>query len=298
MSTDHPAPSVECLRLAEGAIELLVATNVGPRIVGLRYEDGPQLFASLPGLTIPRTEGRPFTFYGGHRLWAAPEEPALTYLPDDGPVDIDTTDGTMTIRGPADGGGLQKALTVRIHEGAVIVDHTLTNTGPRPRTLAPWAITQLAVGGTAIVPLGSASPDEFQADRSLVLWPYTRWDDPLLHVAERSVEITADRTDPLKVGTALRRGWLAYRLHNQLFVKRAVYPAGVALSDLGATGQCYCNDAFIELETLGALVDLAPGSTAAHREVWEVHPVDPTTPLNELVARLALDEPSPLIGAP
>jgi hypothetical protein len=290
VSTDAAA-ELDCLRLAEGEIELLIA-----RTVGLRLGDGPQLFASLPGVDIPRENGAPFRFHGGHRLWVAPEVPTLTYLPDDDPVEIDRRGNAVVVQGEVDAAGLRKTITLEVHGHAVVVDHRIHNAGEAPRTLAPWAITQLAVGGTAVVPLGTIDPGPFQADRSVVAWPYTRFDDPLLRLGDDQVEIEARRTDPVKLGTALQRGWLGYRREDQLFVKRAVHPQQRPLVDLGATGQCYCNDAFLELETLGALTTLAPGEAATHREIWEVHVVDPAQPLTTVAAELDLDAPSPLMG--
>lgn len=178
---------------------------------------------------------------------------------------------------------------------AVIVDHTIVNAADDTITLAPWAITQFAVGGTAIIPLGSRLVDEFQAERSLVAWPYTSWSDPLITIGDEQVLIEAVRRDPLKLGTALRREWLGYRLENNLFVKRAAYPPTTPLVDLGATGQCYCNDEFLELETVGPLAALRHGETITHREVWEIFEVPSHTPLPRVAQDLGLDHRSPLL---
>ena len=67
--------------------EITVATEVGPRILGIKRPGGANLFAELPGIVIETDDG-PFSFYGGHRLWRAPEVAATTYLPDDDPVTV------------------------------------------------------------------------------------------------------------------------------------------------------------------------------------------------------------------
>jgi hypothetical protein len=288
---------VDAMQIVHNGFELVVALSAGPRILGFRKVDGLQLFASLPALTLVVDGGPAFNFYGGHRLWVAPEVPAVTYAADDDPVSIDVDDvaGTAQIVAPADTAGWEKSIMLQVVEDGVIVDHLLRNTSGAVHEAAPWAITQLAVGGVAMIPLGSRDSDEFQPDRSLVVWPYTRWDDPLLSIADRHIEVVATRSDPLKIGTALRRGWLAYRLADQLFVKRAVHPAGAILTDLGASGQCYCNDAFLELETLGALAHLAPGAIVRHREVWEIHSVPADIPLAVIAGELNLDAPSSLL---
>ncbi len=285
---------VECHRLVSGSIELLIATSVGPRILGLRSTAGPQLFAGLAGSRIEGPAG-PYTFYGGHRLWSAPEIPAVTYAPDDHPVAVVADARGASVLAPVDRAGLEKSLSLVVRGNAVIVDHTITNAGRHGRTMAPWAITQLAPGGTAVMPLGGRLRDEYQADRSVVAWPYTQWHDPLIDVGDRAVTVEATRIEPMKIGTALRREWLAYRLHGYLFVKRSRHPEAAVTADLGATGQIYCNDAFLELKTLGPLVELAPGASATHREVWEIHEVPSHTPLPRLAADLGLDRPSPLL---
>ncbi len=286
---------VESIRATEGPFEIVVAQSVGPRILGLRYEDGPQLMASLPRHTIPRDGAKPFSFHGGHRLWLAPEVPAHTYLPDDDPVAIAADERGMTVLAPVNTLGVEKSLAISVDDQHVVVDHTIVNHGDRPLQTAMWAITQLAPGGTAIIPLGSRRNDAFQADRAVIAWPYTRWDDPLLKIRDRHIEIETGRYGPTKVGTPLHREWMAYRLDGHLFVKRARHPAGAAKVDLGASGQCYCNESFLELETIGPLSTIAPGAALTHREVWEVHRVTTHSPLSRLAEDLELDRPSSLL---
>ena len=53
-----------------------------------------------------------YRFHGGHRLWAAPEVPAITYAPDDHPCAVTTGDDGLTIRAPVDAAGLIKDVSV------------------------------------------------------------------------------------------------------------------------------------------------------------------------------------------
>ncbi len=287
--------NIECLRIVEGPIEILVAESAGPRILGFRLLHGPQLFASLPGLQLDVPGHEPFSLHGGHRLWVAPETPAVSYAPDDHPVAIASDARGVSVLAPIDAAGVEKSISLVVRGTAVVVDHTIVNAGNAPMTIAPWAITQLAPGGTGLIPLGGRLDDEYRADRSIVTWPYTRWDDPLMTIADHHIVVEAARTDPLKIGTALRREWLGYRLDGHLFVKRAAYPSGLPLADLGATGQCYCNHAFLELETLGPLATVPPGAAVHHREIWEIHEVPSHTGLARIAAELGLDHPSPLM---
>ncbi len=99
------------LRLGPYLVE--AATRFGPRLVSLRREKGPELFAQLSddvAIDLPGSE--PYRFHGGHRLWAAPEVPAITYAPDDHTCVVSAGDDELTITAPADGAGLVKQLTV------------------------------------------------------------------------------------------------------------------------------------------------------------------------------------------
>ncbi len=41
--------------------------------------------------------------------------------------------------------------------------------------------------------------------------------------------------------------------------------------DHGCNSESYCNDKFIELETLGPLDVVSPGQTVLHTEIWEIY---------------------------
>ena len=56
--------------------------EAGPRIVRLiPHWTGENLFAEVPNLTVNTDQGE-FHYFGGHRLWTAPESLQGTYIPD------------------------------------------------------------------------------------------------------------------------------------------------------------------------------------------------------------------------
>jgi hypothetical protein len=131
------------------------------------------------------------------------------------------------------------------------------------------------------------------ANRSLVLWPYTNMSDPNVQWGSRYILITAHMSGPFKVGFSNPRGWLGYWLNGTLFVKRAQYEEQANYYDFGSSSECYCNDMFLELETLAPIGTIAPGETASHVETWNLYK-DIERPQNEkavqeLVERLGLD---------
>lgn len=265
----------EPLHFSLGPYLVQVPVDFGPRVLGLRMDPGPEMFAQLPEAVIERPDSGIYRFRGGHRLWASPELPNITYAPDDEPCRVTEDGGTVTVEGRPDRAGLIKRLTLRAGDDGLIVDHVLTNAGDRAIELAPWALSQLALGGTAIVPMwGEADEHRLSASSSLVLWPYTDLTDSRVTYHPRSITVRADAGPPFKVGTGPDPGRLAYLLDGYLFTKTVSSAGAGAYSDRGAVGQFYLGDAFCELETVGPLVTLDPGEEAAHREVWEIDECD------------------------
>jgi hypothetical protein len=230
------------------------------------------MFAQLrPDLVIDRPDSGVYRFRGGHRLWAAPEVPAITYAPDDDPCQVVEDEDTVTVVGPPDRAGLTKRLSIMAQGNEVIVDHLLTNDGAEPVEIAPWAITQLRLGGTAIVPIeGGSDPNRLQANASLVLWPYTDLTDPRVTLHQRALTVRAEAGAAFKIGTGPAPGRLGYLLDGHLFTKTVTSAEDRRYADRGAVGQFYLGDSFCELETIGALVTLAPEEETAHREVWAI----------------------------
>jgi hypothetical protein len=146
----------------------------------------------------------------------------------------------------------------------------MTNKGQWPVACALWAITQLRPGGVGILPQ-SGQPTGLTPNRALALWPYTNINSPHIRWGNQCIMVTAQlKGEALKIGFPNPRGWLAYWLSGTLFVKKAAFDPMAAYYDLGSSSSCYCNDHFLELETVGPIVSIAPGQTVTHTETWEL----------------------------
>lgn len=271
-----------------GPYEFAVAGDAGPRILGFRRAGWPSPFADLPGVTLASSAGA-LELLGGHRLWRAPEDPHVTWEPDGKPVAIEPSGDGLRVTGAPDRDGVVKSIELRAGESTVTVDHELANRSATTVRCAPWAITQLTPGGTAILPLptGPLDPGGVLPNRSIVLWPYTDASAPELTISSTDLRVAASTAAaPGKVGTQNRRGWMAYAIDDQVFVKWSpLHDDAAGYADLGASIECYRNDRFIELETLGPIVALAPDETVAHREVWAIRALDGET-LDDVLSSL------------
>lgn len=273
VTRDDRSVDVEALSVSLGDYTLLIATSAGPRILGLHRTGGPDPFAKLGDVALEHPAIGRYRLLGGHRLWRAPEDPRITYQPDDSPVEVGL-EGGIRIEGVEDSEGVVKQITVEAHGPYLVVDHILENRSDRTRTLAPWAITQVSPGGTAYMPMARRTPDEnpYLPNRALVIWPYTDIAAPEYAFDDAMVQVAAsERPSKMKIGTPNRGGWLGYEYRGHLFVKwSSLHDDAGAYADLGASAQCYRDERFLELETVGQLVALEGNGRVTHREVWQL----------------------------
>ena len=97
-----------CYRLANESIELIVTTDVGPRIIRFGVRGGANEFAEFPA-DLGKTGGDVWRPYGGHRFWHAPELKPRTYFPDNAPVTLQRVDNFVRVMQPTEAGsGIQK----------------------------------------------------------------------------------------------------------------------------------------------------------------------------------------------
>jgi hypothetical protein len=274
----------EAIQIESGGVRLMVTTGVGPRVLGLLTEDGANHFAELPEATLECPGSDPFHLRGGSRLWAAPEDPRITYRPDDDPVGVEEIgDGIKLTTRPDPVSETSREISIRVTGPMRFAfDYRVVNHGDAPQRLAGWAITMMKPLGRAFLPVLTEPFDEggFQGQRNIVLWPYARNDDPRFILHDHAIEVrSAVLADgpldaPFKVGTSMRRGWIAHHRAGLLLVKYAGHDESREYADMGASGQVYSHGDFTELETLGPLTDLEPGDAAEHHEDWAVHLVD------------------------
>jgi hypothetical protein len=263
-----------CVRLSNGLVDLVVTTAVGPRIIRFGFAGQDNEFKEFTE-QLGLVGGDQWRNYGGHRLWHAPEDPVRTYCPDNSPVDFEEIDGGVRLMQPVEATtGIQKELEIFLapDRAHVEVTHRLYNTNLWGVELAPWALSVMAPGGTAILPLpprGSHTENLLPAS-SLTLWAYTNLSDPRWIMGERYILLRQDPNNPQpqKMGASVPDGWMGYARNGNLFIKRAAYLEGELYPDLGSSMETFTNDEILEVESVGPLAYLETGDCVEHVEDW------------------------------
>jgi hypothetical protein len=284
MSTDYYGLPTRRIRNQHLSLDFL--SEAGPRIVRLMLGQSDQnLLAEVPDISWSNQFGE-FFLRGGHRLTHAPESPR-SYVPDGAGLIVEDLSHGVRLQTLEAATNIRKSMDIGLSpdQPQVTLHHRLQNDGGDPIELAPWSITQMRLGGLVVMPICTAT-DGLLPDRHIVVWPYTRWHDARLRVEDDSVFVTAQPDmPPLKVGS-LNRGWLGYLIGDVFFTKRFDPLLDQLHPDRNCNVEVYCNDRFVELETLAPLIRLKPGETIEHVETWELHRVEGAAPTPDGVRRL------------
>lgn len=282
------------VRISNGAVEVIVTCDVGPRILSYKRCGGfsPfKIFEDQAGIT-----GEPvWQSRGGHRLWIAPEDRVTTYFPDNAPVVWERLGPLRAkfVSSPEIVNGYQKEIEIALDPNStgVTVIHRVTRTVPTPIYMAPWALTVMTTGGLAVVPHPAMGqhPCDLLPNRQLVLWPYTDMSDVRWHFGRKYILLRQDAAGaPTKIGLSHSPGWSGYLVGGIFFLKRYPWNPSSVYPDNGCNFEMFSNSRMLELESLGPLTNLPHGQTVEHVERWELH--DGPTSLDVTHPEEQLDE--------
>lgn len=266
----------KCVRLANREVELIVTTQVGPRVIRAGFIGGPNEFHQYQ-LETGQSGGRQFLLYGGHRLWVAPEQKPRTYHPDNGAVTWTESKATVSFKARTESStGLQKEIRIALdpRENRAHLEHRITNHNPFAVTLAAWAVSIMAPGGRALLPHEPYHPHpaRLAPARPLVLWPYTDMTDARWTWGSRLIQLRQDVSarGAQKIGAFTSLGWLAHLHGDRLFLKRFTPAPDVPHADFGCNVEIFTDEQMLELETLSPLKELQPGDAVVHTEEWHL----------------------------
>jgi hypothetical protein len=263
-----------CYRLSNGEVELIVTTDVGPRVIRYGFVGGQNVFKEFDE-QMGKSGEKTWQPRGGHRIWMAPEDGVLSYALDNSPVHAeikgDTIELTQAVEPET---GLQKQMIVKLAASGphVEVTNRIVNKGSKARDIATWALTMMAPGGTGIVtfPPRGVHPKDLPPSNPLVMWPYTDFSDNRWHFTRKYLTLRMDPKQAVaqKVGTFNKNTVGAYLLGSDLFVKKSTAKDPAKQPDYGCSYETFTNDQFLEMETLGEVTHLLPGASIQHLEKW------------------------------
>jgi len=263
-----------CYRLVNDQIELIITADVGPRIIRFGFIGQNNMFKEYSE-EMGKTDSEKWLIFGGHRLWHAPEAIPRTYYPDLDPVLIQETEGGLiATQKPEPTTGLQKQIEINMAKDRpeVQLTHRLINHNLWSVETAPWALSVMSQGGTAILPLPPRGPHpQFLLPTStLSIWPYTDLGDERWTLGERFILLNQDPviSRPQKLGIFAPDGWAAYANHNSVFLKQIPIQFDGKYPDLGANFEIFTDNTMLELESLGPIESIPPKGQIDHQEHW------------------------------
>ena len=265
-----------CLRLSDGEVELVVTLDVGPRVIRVGKVGGQNLFKEFDD-QIGQTTGPEWLAFGGHRFWHAPEVFPRTYAPDFETVDYQWEYQVLKLCPKTEPENkIQKEIEIALRDGSIHITHRLINRNPWSVELAPWCLSVMAAGGRALIPQEDfiPHPDVLIPARPLVLWHFTRMNDPRFTWGDRLIQLREDAqyNSKQKFGIRNTLGWAAYELGNDLFIKSASLLSEATYPDMGCNFEFFTMPGFLEMESLGPLVKLEPNAATEHEEMWWIIP--------------------------
>jgi hypothetical protein len=266
-----------CYRISNDEVDLVVTTDVGPRIIRYGFLGGLNIFKEFDE-QIGKSGEATWQPRGGHRIWIAPEDSVLSYALDNSPITAaikgDVIELTSKVEKET---GLEKRMTVKLASSGTEVEvvHRITNKAGKAREFAPWTLTMMAQGGTAIVtfPPRGTHPQDLQPTNPLVMWAFTDFTDKRWQFTKKYLLLRQDpkNASPQKTGLFNRDTVGAYLMGSTLFIKTATAQDARKQPDFGCSLETFTNEQFLELETLGVLGNVRPGAGVEHIEHWSLH---------------------------
>jgi len=267
-----------CYRISNGEVELIVTSDIGPRIMRYGFVGGQNVFwVQKEG---EGKSGEPaWVMRGGHRIWVGPEDIKYTYPPDNTPIQVDVRGNVLIATQPVEKETrIQKQIEIRLADSGtdVTVIHRLINKGEMPLEYSAWALTMMTPGGHGVTgfPPRGTHPEVLQPTNPLIMWAFSDLSDKRWTYTKKYLILDSQpgNTTPTKLGHHNPKTWGAYFLNGEMFLKR--YDAAPLPSqhpDMGASYETFTSGQFLEIETMGPLTRVPSGGTLEHVERWSMH---------------------------
>lgn len=267
------------LTLANDAVEVQVTLDVGPRIISYKKIGGENVMFCDNEDKTKKDVSETFSphdmwhLYGGHRLWAAPEN-KLSYYPDNTkvPFAVATMKGALFIPDMEAVSGLSKELKVELMGGTKVrVTNKITNKNKKTVEISAWALTALRPSGRLSVALDTKNTG-LLPNRNLVFWSYCSMFDERFKLSDKEASLVSSEgaRTPFKFGLFNKNIVAKYQLDDgTVFVKRVAAEEG-EYPDFCCNFESYTNNLFCEVETLSPKKILLEGESVTLVEDWSL----------------------------
>ncbi len=271
----------DAVTLSNPALEVVAVPGIS-RIIHLSLPGQPNIF-HVDGRWLGQAQdpamdaAGAYRDFGGAKLWNAPQKdwrypwggwpPDLTLDSAPSELSVGAGDG-ITLKGRASPVvGVRYTRTLTLDGEAVVDEVEMRNTGDHPTSWGVWSVLCVRAEGTVYLPVPSGTR-LWTGEGDRVIAESYGW--------ERHGEVLVLPHAPAKNGQKLfcasPASWIGYLVDGQaLFI---TYQAADALpSPAGeAASEVYACPDFIELEHIGRVEHLQPGTAARFREHWHVRP--------------------------
>ncbi len=272
------------LEITDGAVELKVTLDVGPRVIYCGLPGKKNVFfcdierntnCKKPEMDEYYGKGRYWYLYGGYRLWMSPEYLPVTYYPDNDPVEYVIKEDTVIFVPPVQKEhALQTLYSLTLTgDGKVTVKNRMINFSKSKKKGAAWTLCVMAKN-THTFAVQTDEDTGLLPNRTLVLWPYTKIDDPRLTIKDKLIAVKQDPESDraLKVGfnneagkvITLTEDGTEFIQRYKTDHKKGVYPDG------GCSCEIYSCPDFTEAEALSPLQTILPGHSFDFSIEWEL----------------------------
>ncbi len=271
----------KCQRISNGNIEILVTTEIGPRIIfaglvggeNIMYEDEKELITKSDSQYFDPIGKGIWHIYGGHRLWKSPED-IDSYYPDNSPVNVKILENGAIFTADIEvTNKLQKSMQITMDDNNnVEILHSFTNCGDTTSPkVALWGLNVLDKGAKAVIPL-STKDTGLLANRNLVLWSYTDIKDSRLDLQQDKITLTWDNKPPMKIGAIIQEP-ISVFTKGLKFTVESQYDPQAEYADFSCNTEFYTNTIMMEIETLSSLEAIKAGETKTHLEKWSLNKI-------------------------
>lgn len=272
----------KCVRIANDDAEVLVMVDKGPRIISYRRTSGENLFFNdMEGKNIVdkpvvmETFGCAYELWGGHRMWATPENMPLSYYPDNESVAWSEIENGVVFKPNAQRlTDWQYTMTVTMAETGteVTVVMDIKNLRDEVRKAGAWGISQMRKGGMAIYPMNRDESLAPLPDKMIALWPYCDMNDKRFAFGKDCIKLKHIEgvEAPFKCGINSTAAWLAYATYGEVFLKKASYEEDAEYPDYGCNVETYVDGFMLEIESLSPMKEIGKDESVTLTETWSI----------------------------